>query len=319
MTSAAAAAHEPAPARLSVRGVSKRFEAVRALSEVDFDIAPGEIHALVGENGAGKSTLVKIITGLLAARRRARSCLDGEPVRFRNPAARRAGAAIAAVYQDPNLFPHLSRRGEHLRRRTTPPARGMRRHGAGCARAPGACWSSSASRSTSTPRSPGLTVAESQYVEIARALTADLRLLILDEPTSAAHPGRGGNALRRRAEAARPGDQRWCGSPTGWRRSGCSPTRSPSCATARTSRSGPADEHGRRRDDPADGRTVRRAAGGRRGRHRRSGRRGCAVEWSQHRRASSRTSASPSTRARSSASPGWSAPGAPRSPRPSSA
>src|SRR4051794_7869076 len=92
--------------RLRVEHLSKRFAAVHALRDVTFDLAPGEIHALVGENGAGKSTVVGIITGLLrpdvgGVR------LDGEVVEFRSPLeARQAG--VAAVYQDPHLFPHLS-------------------------------------------------------------------------------------------------------------------------------------------------------------------------------------------------------------------
>jgi len=62
------------PPRLELRGISKRFEAVVALRDVSFAIAPGELHALVGENGAGKSTLVGIITGLRQADSGGRTC-----------------------------------------------------------------------------------------------------------------------------------------------------------------------------------------------------------------------------------------------------
>ena len=93
-------------ARLRIDGISKQFEAVHALRDVSFEFAPGEVHSLIGENGAGKSTLVGIITGLTAATSGS-LYLDGELVSFRTPHEARA-AGVAAVYQDPNLFPHLS-------------------------------------------------------------------------------------------------------------------------------------------------------------------------------------------------------------------
>ena len=92
--------------RLSVQGVSKSFEAIQALRDVSFDLAPGEVHALVGENGAGKSTLVGVITGLRQPDA-GRVLLNGTEVRFHNPLEARAHG-VAAVFQDPNLFPHLS-------------------------------------------------------------------------------------------------------------------------------------------------------------------------------------------------------------------
>lgn len=185
MTSAADTAPEPAQPRLSVRRVTKRFEAVRALSDVSFDLAPGEIHSLVGENGAGKSTLVGIITGLLEPDE-GEILLDGEPVSFRNPRQARA-AGIAAVYQDPNLFPHLSVAenifaGAYPTSRSLVDARRMREQARLLLRRLG--FDIDVDTLVA-----GLTVAESQYVEIARALSSDLRLLILDEPTSALTPG----------------------------------------------------------------------------------------------------------------------------------
>src|SRR5512135_793159 len=94
-----------AAARLSVRGISKRYGAIRAHEGVDFDIVPGEIHALVGENGAGKSTLVKIITGLVEPDA-GQLALNGRQVSFSSPMAARA-AGITAVYQDMKVFPQL--------------------------------------------------------------------------------------------------------------------------------------------------------------------------------------------------------------------
>lgn len=171
--------------RLEIRGVSKNFEAVHALRDVSFQMAPGEVHALVGENGAGKSTLVSIITGLQQANAGA-VVLEGSRVQFRSPLEARA-AGIAAVYQDPHLFPHLSvaeniLTGQYPMRGPVVDSNAMR---------------SRAEELLSSVGYPldvdrlvaGLTVAEAQFVEIARAMSSDVRLLILDEPTSALTPG----------------------------------------------------------------------------------------------------------------------------------
>lgn len=171
-------------ARLRIEGVSKSFEAVRALHDVSFDLAPGEIHALVGENGAGKSTLVGIITGILAPDT-GRLVLDGRPVEFRNPLEARA-AGVAAVYQDPNLFPHLSV-AENIFTGQYPTRSGMLDRRAMRARARRLLSDLGFDLDVDALVAT-LTVAEAQYVEIARALTGELRLLILDEPTSALTP-----------------------------------------------------------------------------------------------------------------------------------
>jgi rhamnose transport system ATP-binding protein len=171
--------------RLRISGISKHFQAVRALSDVSFDLAPGEIHALVGENGAGKSTLVGIITGLLEPDAGALE-LNGVPVRFRNPLEARA-AGVAAVYQDPNLFPHLSVAENIFTGQY--PTRGAlldRRQMAARARAK---LTDLGFDLDVDQLVAGLTVAETQFVEIARAVDRDLQVLILDEPTSALTPG----------------------------------------------------------------------------------------------------------------------------------
>src|ERR1044072_4475901 len=92
--------------RLKMSGVQKSFGATRALRNVSFEVAPGEVHALIGENGAGKSTLMKILSG--AHRADAGSItLEGEPFVPENPHhARRCG--IAMIYQELTLAPHLS-------------------------------------------------------------------------------------------------------------------------------------------------------------------------------------------------------------------
>lgn len=171
--------------RLEIRNVSKRFDAMEALRGVGFSVAPGEIHALFGENGAGKSTLVKIITGLLAPDQGS-ILLDGTSRTFQTSMEARA-AGITAVYQDPKLFPHLDV-AENIFMGIYPrtPAgtvdrRTMYKLSAELLSTLGVALS---------PRSliAGVSVAELQFVEIARAISTDVRLLILDEPTSALTP-----------------------------------------------------------------------------------------------------------------------------------
>ena len=170
--------------RLRVEHLSKSFEAVQALRDVTFDLAPAEIHALVGENGAGKSTLVGIITGLLRPDAGGVR-LDGDAVEFPSPQeARQAG--VAAVYQDPHLFPHLSVAENIFTGRY--PTRGGLVDRAQMRSEASALLSRLGFEIDVDAVVAGLTVAESQFVEIARALSAPLRLLILDEPTSALTP-----------------------------------------------------------------------------------------------------------------------------------
>ena len=184
-------AHEaevPAVPRLSIRGVSKSFEAIHALRDVTFDLAPGEVHALVGENGAGKSTLVGVITGLLQADK-GTVLLNGSEVRFHNPLDARA-AGVAAVFQDPNLFPHLSIAenivtGAYPRKGLLLDRRGMKQLAASKLEQLG--FDLDPDRLVAE-----LTVAEAQFVEIARAVEPGLQLLILDEPTSALTPSEAG-------------------------------------------------------------------------------------------------------------------------------
>ena len=91
---------------LDAAGIAKTYAGVRALKGVSFDLRPGEVHALVGENGAGKSTLIKIITG--AERPDAGTLrVGGRDVPHMDPATSHA-LGIAAIYQQPALFPHLT-------------------------------------------------------------------------------------------------------------------------------------------------------------------------------------------------------------------
>jgi rhamnose transport system ATP-binding protein len=170
---------------IRISGIAKSFGASNALTDVRFEVARGEVHALVGENGAGKSTLVKIITGILEPDA-GEIALNGEVVRFATPIeARRAG--VAAVYQDPKLFPHLDV-AENISMGATPvTAFGTVDRKAVAARARASLARLGVDIDPSALIAE-LSVAELQFVEIARALTADLQLLILDEPTSALTP-----------------------------------------------------------------------------------------------------------------------------------
>lgn len=167
---------------LKLVGIHKAFDGTQALAGVNFELCPGEIHALVGENGAGKSTLVKVITGV--HRPDAGEILfHGEPVMITNPLdAQRLG--IAAIYQEPTLFPDLDI-AENIFMGHYPVRRFTRR----------VAWRQLYEQAAQTlrvlgvgldPRTRvrGLTVAQLQMVEIAKALSFNARILIMDEPTS---------------------------------------------------------------------------------------------------------------------------------------
>jgi rhamnose transport system ATP-binding protein len=177
------------PPALRVVGVSKMYGVSRALADVSFDISRGRVHALLGENGAGKSTLVKIITGIVEADS-GQIFVGSKAVHFRTPIEARI-AGIAAVYQDPKLFAHLDVAENIFLGAYPTTLAGTVNRKTMYERA------ESALRQLGLDLDPrsliaGLSVAELQFVEIARALLADLQLLILDEPTSALTPAESG-------------------------------------------------------------------------------------------------------------------------------
>ncbi|WP_219462302.1 sugar ABC transporter ATP-binding protein [Nonomuraea rhizosphaerae] len=170
-----------APA-LALSNVSKSFGAVRALRDVSLELFAGEAHALAGENGAGKSTLVKTLAGVHRPDS-GQVLLNGEPVVFAGPAdAQQAGVAV--IYQEPTLFPDLSVAENIFMGRQ--PRRSLGRidrkamHDAtrelfgrlGVALDP-------------EQPSRGLSIADQQLVEIAKAISRDARVLVMDEPTAA--------------------------------------------------------------------------------------------------------------------------------------
>ena len=91
---------------LEIRHIAKKFDTTQALDDVSFKLFSGEIHALLGENGAGKSTLIKIVTGVHQPDQ-GEIALEGRTIRIRN-AVEAQGYGIAAIYQEPMIFPDLS-------------------------------------------------------------------------------------------------------------------------------------------------------------------------------------------------------------------
>ena len=163
-----------------IEGMSKRFDATQALDDVALTLLPGEVHGLVGENGAGKSTLIKIMTGIYSAEEGVMR-LNGEEYLPRD-AAHAQSYGVAAIYQEPSIFPDLTV-AENI-------FIGHQDRG----------WLVDWTTMTSDageilrsldididPSMPavGLTVAGQQAVEIAKAISLDTRVLIMDEPTAA--------------------------------------------------------------------------------------------------------------------------------------
>ena len=171
-----------APPTLALVNVSKSFGAVRALQGVTLELHAGEVHALAGENGAGKSTVVKTFAGVHrpdAGEVR----VDGEPVAFGGPADAQS-AGVAVIYQEPTLFPDLSVAENIFMGRQPRGAlgridrRAMRAETAELFERLGVALD---------PEAParGLSIADQQVVEIAKAISRNARVLIMDEPTAA--------------------------------------------------------------------------------------------------------------------------------------
>lgn len=173
--------HEPL---LSVRQINKRFPGVHALKDVTFSIATGEVHAVIGENGAGKSTLMRILSGVHSPDS-GDLAWEGDPIAFGSP-TEAFSKGIAMVWQDTRLVPTLDVAWNIF----------LGHEPGGALIADRRQMNIEAQRlldkigSRVDPKTPAgdLSRAEMQQVEIARALSRNARLLILDEPTSALTP-----------------------------------------------------------------------------------------------------------------------------------
>ncbi len=165
---------------LEMKNISKSFPGVQALSEVDFNVDKGEVHALVGENGAGKSTLMKVLTGIHPDYEKGQIFYKGEEVRFKNPAeAQKAGLAI--IHQELELIPELTVAENVF-----------------LGREPGRGWINRKKLKADTKKIfeelgieininkkiKHLTIGKQQMVEIARAISQDAEIIAMDEPTS---------------------------------------------------------------------------------------------------------------------------------------
>jgi rhamnose transport system ATP-binding protein len=166
---------------LEARSISKAFAGVKALRSVSFELRAGEVHAVIGENGAGKSTLIKIITGAVTADAGTIVVL-GEQVAHMDPRVSKA-LGIAAIYQQPSLFPDLTV-AENI-------ALALETGGAWRR----LDWTNRSRRATELLERAGasidserlvatLSMPEQQLVEIAKAIGADARIVIMDEPTA---------------------------------------------------------------------------------------------------------------------------------------
>ncbi len=167
---------------LELHHISKRFHGVQALQQVDFSLQTGEIHCIVGENGSGKSTLVKIIAGVHLPEPGGKIVIDGAVQRDLTP-ARSTQMGIQVIYQDHSLFPNLSV-AENI---------GIHQHletGRALVN-----WKKIRQTAESAMAKIGVTlnpnhlvenlpVADRQIVAICRAIAADARLVIMDEPTA---------------------------------------------------------------------------------------------------------------------------------------
>jgi simple sugar transport system ATP-binding protein len=168
---------------LSMKNINKRYAGVRALADVDFDIREGEIHCLAGTNGSGKSTLVKIISGVEQPDDGARIEIGGKQI-ARSSSRDSIKSGIEVIYQDLSLFPNLT----------------VQENISICDMVSGkssfVSWRTSRETAKRAMARIGialpldrivaeLSMADQQLVAISRALTSDVRLLIMDEPTTA--------------------------------------------------------------------------------------------------------------------------------------
>lgn len=165
---------------LEMKNISKSFPGVQALSEVDFNIDKGEVHALVGENGAGKSTLMKVLTGIHPDYEKGQIFYKGEEVRFKSPAEAQA-AGLAIIHQELELIPELTVSENVF-----------------LGREPGRGWINKRKLKANTKKIfeemgieininkkiKNLTIGKQQMVEIAKAISQDAEIIAMDEPTS---------------------------------------------------------------------------------------------------------------------------------------
>ncbi len=164
---------------LELAEITKTFGMTAALSSMSIRLWPGEVHAIVGENGAGKSTMIKIMTGLYPPTSGTIK-IDGKPVTLTGPQAAR-DLGVTAIYQEPMVFPDLDV-SENIFISST--REGWIQNRADLRRKAQTLIEGIGITLDVDRIASGLTLAEQQAVEIARALSQDVRVLIMDEPTA---------------------------------------------------------------------------------------------------------------------------------------
>jgi len=164
---------------MEIRNISKCFDATQALDNVSLNLYPGEVHAVIGENGAGKSTLIKIMTGIYRPDS-GTMLLDGRPVQVRNSQEAQA-LGIAAIYQEPMVFPDLNvAENIFISHQDRGPVVRWAKMYADAEEILGKLGV----RLDARMPARGLTLAAQQAVEIAKAISLKVRVLIMDEPTA---------------------------------------------------------------------------------------------------------------------------------------
>jgi rhamnose transport system ATP-binding protein len=167
---------------LSLRHVAKAFGAVRAVADASLDLFAGQVHALLGENGAGKSTVVKMLAGVHQPDS-GEILLNTNGVRLGSPRAAQA-AGIAVIYQEPTLFPDLPvMENIFMGRQPLRPGRRIDRREMRAETE--ALFGRLGVRMDPARVCRGLSIADQQLVEIAKALSLDARVIVMDEPTAA--------------------------------------------------------------------------------------------------------------------------------------
>lgn len=166
---------------LKVNGISKSFPGVQALKDVQFELNRGEVLALVGENGAGKSSLMKILSGIYT-KDSGSIFLEGQEVHIDSPKAAQ-DLGISIIHQEMNLMPHLTiAQNIYIGRE---PRGGLFLRESALNRQAGELLQRLGINLNPNELVENLTVAKQQMVEIAKALSFDAKVLIMDEPTSA--------------------------------------------------------------------------------------------------------------------------------------
>jgi ribose transport system ATP-binding protein len=170
---------------LQLRNISKEFPGVKALDGINFDVQPGEVHALLGENGAGKSTLIKILSGVYQPD--SGEIIIGGNKRHFSGYSDALDTGIATIFQEFTLIPYLNAvENIFLGREIT---RGGFLRIAEMRRIAAALFERLEFPINIHTPVAELSIAHQQFIEIAKALSVNARILVLDEPTATLTPG----------------------------------------------------------------------------------------------------------------------------------